>query len=172
MHSAIHDPRAVSTPSQRLAAAAQNMRRAKIAAVAGALQARRVLTFVVKRDPPPVYWMWFEDLVREHEAIVRAVRLVTVQDIQQVCAFHYGVSRADILSPGRMADLVRPRQVAMYLTRKHTDKSWHDMGRRFGGRDHTTGIHAVRKIAALIEKDAVLAAEIARIEMSLAARIA
>jgi chromosomal replication initiator protein len=74
-------------------------------------------------------------------------------------ARHYNVSRTDICSARRTANVVRPRQVAMYLAKTLTLRSLPEIGRRFGGRDHTTVLHAVRKIAALIPKDAELAAE-------------
>ena len=62
---------------------------------------------------------------------------------------HYSVSRADILSSRRTAVVVKPRQVAMFLAKTLTMRSLPEIGRRFGGRDHTTVLHAVRKIEAL-----------------------
>ncbi len=74
-------------------------------------------------------------------------------NIQRVVAEHFKVSVHDILSARRTADIVRPRQIAMYLTKLLTLRSLPEIGRRFGGRDHTTALHAVRKIEALVERD-------------------
>jgi chromosomal replication initiator protein len=70
------------------------------------------------------------------------------------------VSRADLLSSRRTANVVRPRQVAMYLAKVLTLRSLPEIGRRFGGRDHTTVLHAVRKIENLAGTDSALAEEI------------
>jgi chromosomal replication initiator protein len=75
-------------------------------------------------------------------------------------ARQYNVSRADLLSSRRTANVVRPRQVAMYLAKLLTLRSLPEIGRRFGGRDHTTVLHAVRKIENLVNTDTSLAEEI------------
>jgi chromosomal replication initiator protein len=77
-----------------------------------------------------------------------------------VVARQYNVSRADLLSSRRTANVVRPRQVAMYLAKILTLRSLPEIGRRFGGRDHTTVLHAVRKIETLAGNDSALADEI------------
>jgi chromosomal replication initiator protein len=64
------------------------------------------------------------------------------------------------LSSRRTANVVRPRQVAMYLAKTMTLRSLPEIGRRFGGRDHTTVLHAVRKIEGLVGSDASLAEEV------------
>ncbi len=92
------------------------------------------------------------DLVNTHEP-----KRVKIDDIQKLVASHYNVSRADIVSSRRTANVVLPRQVAMYLSKALTPRSLPEIGRRFGGRDHTTVIHAVRKIENLIAKDNGLA---------------
>ena len=74
---------------------------------------------------------------------------LTVKDIQRVVGAYYSISQLDLLSDRRMRRLARPRQVAMWLCRKLTDRSLPDIGRRFGNRDHTTVIHAVRQIEKL-----------------------
>ncbi len=88
----------------------------------------------------------------------------TVEQIIRACAAHFKVTMIDIKSPRRTADVVRPRQVAMYLAKQLTMKSLPDIGRRFGGRDHTTVLHAVRKIGAMVHRDADVAFEVAHIE--------
>jgi chromosomal replication initiator protein len=95
------------------------------------------------------------DLVRPQEP-----RRVRIEDIQRVVARQYNVSRADLLSSRRTANVVRPRQVAMYLAKTLTLRSLPEIGRRFGGRDHTTVLHAVRKIEGLVNTDSALAEEI------------
>ena len=95
------------------------------------------------------------DLVRAREP-----KRVKIEDIQKLVANHYNVSRADILSSRRTATVVRPRQIAMYLSKALTLRSLPEIGRRFGGRDHTTVLHAVRKIEALSGKEAILAEEL------------
>jgi chromosomal replication initiator protein len=77
------------------------------------------------------------------------------------------VSRADLLSSRRTANVVRPRQVAMYLAKVLTLRSLPEIGRRFGGRDHTTVLHAVRKIENLAGNDSALAEEIESLKRQL-----
>jgi chromosomal replication initiator protein len=95
------------------------------------------------------------DLIRPQEP-----KRVKIEDIQRVVARQYNVSRADLLSSRRTANVVRPRQVAMYLAKTLTLRSLPEIGRRFGGRDHTTVLHAVRKIENLVNTDNGLAEEI------------
>ena len=82
-------------------------------------------------------------------------------------ARHYNVSRGDLLSSRRTANVVRPRQIAMYLAKTLTLRSLPEIGRRFGGRDHTTVLHAVRKIEHLVGSDATLADEIESLKRQL-----
>ena len=95
------------------------------------------------------------DLIRPAEP-----KRVRIEDIQRVVARQYNVSRADLLSSRHTANVVRPRQVAMYLAKILTLRSLPEIGRRFGGRDHTTVLHAVRKIETLAGNDSALADEI------------
>ena len=95
------------------------------------------------------------DLIRPQEP-----KRVKIEDIQRIVARQYNVSRADLLSSRRTANVVRPRQVAMYLAKTLTLRSLPEIGRRFGGRDHTTVLHAVRKIEGLVGNDTMLADEI------------
>lgn len=87
-------------------------------------------------------------------------RRVRVDDIMQIVAKHYQVTRADIMSQRRTANVVRPRQIAMFLAKTLTLRSLPEIGRRFGGRDHTTVLHAVRKMEGLRLTDRMLADEI------------
>lgn len=110
----------------------------------------------------PVAEEAIRDLVAQSES-----RRVKIEDIQRIVAQHYNVSRADLLSARRTATVVRPRQVAIYLAKIMTLRSLPEIGRRFGGRDHTTVLHAVRKIEGLIHKDAQLAQEVERLKQVL-----
>ena len=102
------------------------------------------------------------DLIRPAEP-----KRVRIEDIQRIVARQYNVSRADLLSSRRTANVVRPRQVAMYLAKILTLRSLPEIGRRFGGRDHTTVLHAVRKIEALTGNDPALAEEIEALKRQL-----
>lgn len=96
-----------------------------------------------------------KDLIRTREP-----KKVKIEDIQRLVANHYNVSKSDILSSRRTATVVRPRQIAMFLSKALTLRSLPEIGRRFGGRDHTTVLHAVRKIESLTGQDVALAGEI------------
>lgn len=102
------------------------------------------------------------DLIRPAEP-----RKVKIEEIQRVVARRYNVSRSDLLSSRRTANVVRPRQIAMYLAKTLTLRSLPEIGRRFGGRDHTTVLHAVRKIEGLVGNDGALAEEIETIKREL-----
>ena len=73
-------------------------------------------------------------------------RRIKIEDILRVVSKHFGVSRSDILSQRRHRSVVWPRQIGMYLSKQLTTRSLPEIGRRFGGRDHTTVLHAIRKI--------------------------
>jgi chromosomal replication initiator protein len=87
-------------------------------------------------------------------------RRVTVDMIQKAVAEHYSLKQADLISERRARAVARPRQVAMWLAKQITTRSLPDIGRRFGGRDHTTVLHAVRRIEALKAEDAAIARDI------------
>ncbi len=85
---------------------------------------------------------------------------VRIEDIQRVVSRHYNVTRQELVSDRRTRVIVKPRQIAMYLAKTMTPRSFPEIGRRFGGRDHTTVLHAVRKIEELINSDTKLGHEI------------
>ncbi|MBC2884077.1 chromosomal replication initiator protein DnaA [Ochrobactrum sp. CM-21-5] len=85
---------------------------------------------------------------------------IRIEEIQRIVARHYNVSKQDLLSNRRTRTIVKPRQVAMYLAKMMTPRSLPEIGRRFGGRDHTTVLHAVRKIEDLVGADTKLAQEL------------
>ncbi len=94
------------------------------------------------------------DLLRSHE------RRVTIDEIQRRVAEHFNIRLGEMTSDRRARAVARPRQVAMYLAKQLTTRSLPEIGRKFGGRDHTTVIHAVRKIEELKATDAALAEDV------------
>jgi chromosomal replication initiator protein len=95
------------------------------------------------------------DLVRSKEP-----RRVKIDDILRVVMKHFGVNRGDLLSSRRNRSIVRPRQIGMWLAKSLTARSLPEIGRRFGGRDHTTVLHAIRKIESLLQEDSTLREEV------------
>ena len=85
---------------------------------------------------------------------------IRIEEIQQVVARHYNLSKNDLLSSRRIRTIVKPRQIAMYLAKNLTPRSLPEIGRRFGGRDHTTVLHAIRKIETKVGKDNKLEKEL------------
>ncbi len=85
---------------------------------------------------------------------------ITVDEIQKACSEHFGLRQADLISERRNRAIARPRQAAMWLAKQLTTRSLPDIGRRFGGRDHTTVLHAVRRIEALRADDPQLARDL------------
>lgn len=100
----------------------------------------------------------------EESVIEVSSRRPTVVEIQNVVTKHYGVPRTEFLSNRRTRAVVRPRQIAMFLAKKLTTRSLPEIGRFFGGRDHTTVLHAVRKIEAEITENPELATEILELQ--------
>ena len=94
------------------------------------------------------------DLLRANE------RRVTIDEIQRRVAEHFNIKMAEMTSSRRARIVARPRQVAMYLAKQLTQRSLPEIGRKFGGRDHTTVMHAVRKIEELIASDRALAEDV------------
>jgi chromosomal replication initiator protein len=87
-------------------------------------------------------------------------RRIKIEDILRVISRHYGVSKGDLLSQRRHRSVVWPRQIGMYLAKQLTARSLPEIGRRFGGRDHTTVLHAIRKIEGQLSGDTRLRDEL------------
>ena len=87
-------------------------------------------------------------------------RKVSIDEIQRKVAERYNIRLADLIGPKRIRTIARPRQIAMYLSKQMTSRSLPEIGRRFGGRDHTTIMHGVRKIEELRGSDRSLAEDI------------
>lgn len=94
------------------------------------------------------------DLLRAND------RRLTVEEIQRKVAEHFKIRVAEMHSASRLRAVARPRQIAMYLSKELTSKSLPEIGRKFGGRDHTTVMHAIRKVPELIETDKSLREDI------------
>lgn len=84
----------------------------------------------------------------------------TIKDVQRIVAKRYGFTRTDLLSERRTVPLAKARQIAMFVAKSVTTKSLPEIGRHFGGRDHTTILHGIRKIAGMVEADERFRAEI------------
>ncbi len=95
-----------------------------------------------------------QDVLRAHS------RRITIDEIQKRVAEHFNIRVADMHSARRARAVARPRQVAMYLAKQLTSRSLPEIGRKFGGRDHTTVMHAVRKVEQLSESDAGFAEDV------------
>lgn len=87
-------------------------------------------------------------------------RKVTIEEIQRKVAEHYNVRLSDMIGPKRVRTIARPRQIAMYLAKQLTPRSLPEIGRRFGGRDHTTIMHGVRRIEELMAQDSQMAEDL------------
>jgi chromosomal replication initiation ATPase DnaA len=165
------------TPTQRACIERSQNFRASIAARAAELEHRKVnaaleALCVVAREAP----LSQTPLIQSAEAMPADAEpspnwfvvvepkhgdFPSIRDIQRKVCEHYGVTLIDILSRRRTADIVRPRQLAMYLCKKFTLHSLPQIGRRFGGKDHTTVLHSVQKMEHLCPRDAALAHDIA-----------
>src|SRR5690606_37083053 len=95
-----------------------------------------------------------QDLLRAND------RRITIEEIQKKVAAHYSIKLNDMVSHRREREVARPRQVAMYLAKQLTSRSLPEIGKRFGDRDHTTVLHAVRRIEELRATDATFAEDL------------
>jgi chromosomal replication initiator protein len=92
-----------------------------------------------------------------------------VEEIQRKVSDHYNIRLSDLIGPKRLRTFARPRQIAMFLCKQLTTRSLPEIGRRFGGRDHTTVIHGVRRIEELRLKDSQIAEDLELLRRSLEA---
>ena len=95
-----------------------------------------------------------QDVLRAHD------RRITIEEIQKRVAAHFNIRLGDMYSARRARNVARPRQVAMYLAKQLTSRSLPEIGRKFGGRDHTTVMHGVKRVEQLRETDAAFAEDI------------
>ncbi len=96
-------------------------------------------------------------------------RKITIEEIQRKVSDHFNIRISDLIGPKRVRMFARPRQIAMYLCKQLTSRSLPEIGRRFGGRDHTTVLHGVRRIDDLRTKDSQIAEDLELLRRSLEA---
>ncbi|MFO7804559.1 MAG: chromosomal replication initiator protein DnaA [Paracoccaceae bacterium] len=106
---------------------------------------------------------WLADTLKASE------RKVTIDEIQRKVSEHFNIRLSDMIGPRRLRQIARPRQIAMYLSKQITSRSLPEIGRRFGGRDHTTVIHAVKTIDGLMQKDSQIADDVELLRRALEA---
>ncbi|MBT6509441.1 MAG: chromosomal replication initiator protein DnaA [Rhodospirillaceae bacterium] len=94
-------------------------------------------------------------------------RRVTIEEIQKKVAEHFNIRMADMVSARKQRAIARPRQIAMYLAKRLTSRSLPEIGRKFGGRDHTTVMHGVRKVEELMAGDHAFAEDVELLERML-----
>ena len=94
-------------------------------------------------------------------------RKVTIEEIQKKVEEYFNIRLSDMSSPRRARAVARPRQIAMYLSKQLTSKSLPEIGRTFGGRDHTTVMHAVSRIDELSIEDSLLSDDIELLKRTL-----
>ncbi|ACT57100.1 chromosomal replication initiator protein DnaA [Candidatus Liberibacter asiaticus] len=115
---------------------------------------------VFRHSFAPILTAEIADELLSHLVNTGETKKMRIEDIQRMVAKHYNISRNDLLSNRRVRTVVRPRQVAMYLSKIMTPRSFPEIGRRFGDRDHTTVLHAVRKVEKMLETDITLKKEV------------
>ncbi|EPX82596.1 chromosomal replication initiator protein DnaA [Salipiger mucosus] len=96
-------------------------------------------------------------------------RKISIEEIQRKVAEHYNIRLSDLIGPKRVRNFARPRQVAMYLCKQLTARSLPEIGRRFGGRDHTTVMHGVKRIEELRSQDSQIADDVELLRRALEA---
>jgi len=90
-----------------------------------------------------------------------------IEDIKRAVCKYYGISNVELTSNRRNLETTRPRQIAMYFAKKLSGKSMPEIGRRFGKRDHTTVLNAIRRIEKLCREDMAIAHDVAHLEREL-----
>ena len=96
-------------------------------------------------------------------------RKITVEEIQRKVSEHYNIRLSDMIGPKRLRTYARPRQIAMFLSKQLTSRSLPEIGRRFGGRDHTTVMHGVKRIEELRSQDGQIAEDLEMLRRALEA---
>lgn len=170
-----------TTPSQRIAHDARIARQKRFADAARKLSAAAASETAALAPPiigPEPVEDWTTRQISLHamkepwfsiDAVAREPRRPRIEEIQRATCRYFNVSRDDLLSHRRTAEIVRPRQVAMYLAKTLTLRSLPEIGIQFGNRDHTTVLHAVRKIEHLCLSDADVERAVSEIKAELAA---
>lgn len=116
----------------------------------------------VKREPEPP-----KVVFRSEKDIANDVDPLKVEEIKRQACSYFGISMLELINARRATVSVRPRQIAMLMCKRFTARSYPEIGRRFGGRDHTTVLHAIRRIEAMCKTDWLVAYDVAHLESSL-----
>ena len=111
----------------------------------------RVLAILRLRNSTNITMDFVQDALRDQLAVMD--KMVTIESIKKLVASHFNIRVADLDSKSRARNITRPRQMAMALSKELTNHSLPEIGDKFGGRDHTTVLHACRKIRELIQSD-------------------
>lgn len=131
---------------------------------------------------PPIWWRKREDKPKAEAKVLVAVKAditplpisadmgLKVEDVKREVCKYFGLSQIELTSARRGWETVRPRQIAMHLTKQFTGRSLPEIGRRFGKRDHTTVMSAIRRVKALCQTDWMIAYDVAHLEVSLSGR--
>ena len=101
------------------------------------------------------------DVLRAHD------RRVTIEEIQKKVSEHFNIKLSEMFSPRPARSVARPRQIAMYLCKQLTSRSLPEIGRKFGNRDHTTVMHAVRKVDELMSIDTSISDDVEMLRRTL-----
>lgn len=133
--------------AQRFSASIRELEGALTRVVAYSLLSKRPIDIAFAQET-------LADLLRHSQ------RRITIDEIQRSVCEHYGIRHAEMTSARRAREVARPRQVAMYLAKRLTPRSLPEIGRRFGGRDHTTVIHAIKRIKELRVADSELDSDV------------
>lgn len=155
------------TPAESRQVAAHRARLARL----GGLNQSPVVYKPPAPEPPPVVVEPEPEMTPKKEYVpwFRIIGRVsyTIRDIQEAVSEFYGVERIDLISARRTLPIVTYRQIAMYLAKSLTRSSFPQIGRQFGGRDHSTALHAVRKIERRMISDEKLRSDIDQIKFAL-----
>jgi len=111
----------------------------------------RVLAILRLRNSTNITMDFVQDALRDQLAVMD--KMVTIESIKKLVASHFNIRVADLDSKSRARNITRPRQMAMALSKELTNHSLPEIGEKFGGRDHTTVLHACRKIRELVQSD-------------------
>jgi chromosomal replication initiator protein len=95
------------------------------------------------------------------------IKALDVEKIQEIVASHFSIKVTDLNSKSRLRNIAKPRQIAMYLAKKHTKESLANIGSKFGGKNHATVIHSEKQILLSVDKDQKLLEDIKTIEEKL-----
>lgn len=154
----MEDPFLKLAASDRIAA--RKSRRARLWTIAAVPEPEPEVVFIA---PPERIGIWFS-IVSDKPAPGHELK---IDDILRACCGYFDLTRSQIISARRTAPVVYARQIAMYLCKYLTTKSYPEIGRRMGGRDHTTVLHGHRKVEALLPKEWLLAYDVAHVEAML-----